>query len=34
MLDKVQHKAKLLALNQDYLKVLNHFNGSCHNKFN
>ena len=32
MLDEVQHKAKCLAWNQDYPKVLDHFNGSGHDK--
>ena len=32
MLDEVQHKAKCLAWNQDCPTVLDHFNGSDHNK--
>ena len=32
MLDEVQHKAKCFAWNQDYPTVLDHFNGSGHDK--
>ena len=32
MLNEVQHKAKCLAWNQDCPTVLDHFNGSGHNK--